>query len=428
MSENSAHANDPQWLKQRLLEPAFRNAFNSLVITDADFTNGGPHIVAVNPAFCAMTGYSEDELIGRSPRILQGPETNPAVIDRLSTAIRTGEYFHGRTVNYRKDGTPYDVEWNISAVVEDGVIVGYVSVQQDLTARIASERDHALFTTVGNLLPVPLVVTDNEHRITYLNDEFARVTGYSPEELVGQSPEILYDPAIRAESFAADTQALAADSEVQRRLVLRHKDGSAIHTAQRVIPLRFDDGRARIHVGTFTDVSEYAQSEARWRSLANLDALTGIPNRRAADAALAAMIRTATRHHDRLAVMMCDIDHFKRINDKFGHPAGDRVLAMVARALDDGLRDGDVVARFGGEEFLVAAPGIGTTAAAALAERLRTRVAEASDAEVGGVTVSLGMALWDEGESMAELIERADLALYQAKEQGRNRVVCADPL
>jgi diguanylate cyclase (GGDEF)-like protein len=125
---------------------------------------------------------------------------------------------------------------------------------------------------------------------------------------------------------------------------------------------------------------------------------------------------------------MCDIDHFKRINDKFGHPAGDRVLAMVARALDDGLRDGDVVARFGGEEFLVAAPGIGTTAAAALAERLRTRVAEASDAEVGGVTVSLGMALWDEGESMAELIERADLALYQAKEQGRNRVVCADPL
>lgn len=127
------------------LEAAFEHLYNAVVVTDADF-DGGPFIARCNPAFCAMTGYSEQELIGQSPRILQGTDTDREVIDRLSRQIRAGEFFEGSTINYRKDGAPYVVQWNISPVRDaDGVIVAYISIQQDITALMeARERNRIL--------------------------------------------------------------------------------------------------------------------------------------------------------------------------------------------------------------------------------------------------------------------------------------------
>ncbi len=407
----------------RLLEPAFRHAFNSIVITDADFTDGGPHILAANPAFCAMTGYDEDELIGRNPRILQGPATDPVVIDRLRTAIHAGSYFFGSTVNYRKDGRPYNVEWNISAVREDGQVVAFVSVQQDITARIAAQREHDVFMALGNLLPTPLLVTDAQHRITFANLEFEEATGYTMADLAGKRPDVLYDPAQRGTLFDSAASDLALGREVQRRISLRRKDGNPLYVEQRIIPLGLD--RVDTHVSTFTDVSELVQSEQRWRSMAHTDQLTGALNRRGGDRVLEQLVQRAAAAHTDLAAMMCDIDHFKRVNDTHGHAAGDRVLAAVARALRATLRDGDVVSRHGGEEFLVLVPGANIDVATRLAERLRGAVAAAPDAEVGRVTVSIGVAVLTEGEGPEALVARADAALYDAKEGGRDRVVVA---
>lgn len=415
----------PDW-RQGLLEPAFRQAFNSIVITDADFSGDGPHIIAANPAFCAMTGYAEDELIGRSPRILQGPDTDPHVIARLSRAIRDGEFFLGRTVNYRKDGSPYTVEWNISPVREHGQVVAFVSIQHDISPQLAAERERVLFNAVGNLLPVPLLITDAKHRITFANARLLEVTGYEEAELVGRLPSLLYQDDLRDEQFAADVLALARGHELSRRLALRAKDGATVHVDQRVIPVSYDSDRGVMHLATFTDVSDLVVSVARWRSLANVDDLTGVLNRRGGEAALAAALREATQQESPLAVMVCDIDHFKRVNDTFGHPAGDRILSQVAQALQRTLRDRDDVARFGGEEFLVIARGVDAAAAQRLAERLRERIAALIDAEVGSVTVSIGVALLNPEQDDAEaLLHRADVALYRAKQEGRNRVVVA---
>lgn len=117
-----------------------------MVITDADFA-GGPIIQRCNPSFCAMTGYTESELIGQSPRILQGPQTDRDLIADLGRKIRAGEFFEGSTTNYRKDGRPYVVEWNISPVRDaDGSVVGFVSIQHDITARIVAEKQNQLLT------------------------------------------------------------------------------------------------------------------------------------------------------------------------------------------------------------------------------------------------------------------------------------------
>lgn len=161
------------------------------------------------------------------------------------------------------------------------------------------------------------------------------------------------------------------------------------------------------------------------------DGLTGTLNRGAFEERLDAECRSADRHDRPLSLLMVDIDHFKRINDNYGHPTGDDVLRTLARLLDEATRPGDVVARYGGEEFVVILPESGETGAAAMAERLRDGVEAARFDGLTGlaVTVSIGHATRrPHSLTPDDLIEAADEALYRAKEGGRNRVVSASRL
>lgn len=162
---------------------------------------------------------------------------------------------------------------------------------------------------------------------------------------------------------------------------------------------------------------------------ATTDALTGLPNRRAADAFLAVEHARALRGGMGYAAIMADLDQFKRVNDTHGHDVGDEVLAALAERLRAAVRAGDHVTRWGGEEFLVLLPGVDAGHARDVAEKLRAGVAEApfaTSAGTLGITISLGIALY-EGEPAAELVvQRADAALYRAKQAGRNRALLAE--
>lgn len=161
--------------------------------------------------------------------------------------------------------------------------------------------------------------------------------------------------------------------------------------------------------------------------LTRSDSLTGVYNRRHLDDQLDSHWRDGRRHGHPLAVLMIDVDHFKQVNDRHGHPYGDHVLQVVARRLQHGLRAGDVLGRWGGEEFLVIAPRTGRSGAVRLAERLRAAVA-ATPANRDGITitVSIGVTATAQTEPAA-LIDAADTALYRAKTTGRNRVETEPP-
>jgi two-component system cell cycle response regulator len=163
------------------------------------------------------------------------------------------------------------------------------------------------------------------------------------------------------------------------------------------------------------------------RQLALTDGLTGLYNRRHATKRLEEEIARAQRNNKGLCVAMCDVDHFKAINDEFGHGAGDRVLQQIATSLTEYVRRNDIVARWGGEEFLVIFSEIKLTAARIVAERLRGRLANTPQVEGGpeSISVSIGLSMLRPGITADALIEQADQALYRAKARGRNRVEVA---
>lgn len=137
-------------------------------------------------------------------------------------------------------------------------------------------------------------------------------------------------------------------------------------------------------------------------------------------------VAQARRYHQRLSMLIFDVDHFKRINDHFGHPAGDQVLVELSQRVTGALRQGDMLARWGGEEFVVIMPHCGQSEALQLAEKIRVLVAGQPFAQVGPVTVSLGVAEFRPDELPADWFKRVDLALYAAKSGGRNTVRLAD--
>jgi two-component system cell cycle response regulator len=162
---------------------------------------------------------------------------------------------------------------------------------------------------------------------------------------------------------------------------------------------------------------------------ATTDGLTGLVNHRTFQERFSAMLGRADRHRFKVALLLTDIDHFKRINDSYGHPTGDQVLKRVALILKGSARKIDIVARYGGEEFAIVLEGTDRNGARQLAERIRQEVEEQSFESAKGrfqATLSLGVAVYpDDARSKQDVITRADQALYAAKHGGRNRTVCA---
>lgn len=176
-------------------------------------------------------------------------------------------------------------------------------------------------------------------------------------------------------------------------------------------------------------IGDLNRAEQQLREMASHDFLTNLLNRREAYRQIAEEMGRATRIGKSLAFILFDIDHFKRLNDTYGHNAGDMVLKQLAMKLMSALRDYDIACRYGGEEFLVVSPETDAEQALKLAERLRLTIAAASfstDSEDLAVTISIGVGLLQQADTIEKAIARADAALYQAKASGRNRVCVAE--
>ncbi len=405
-----------------VLLAAFNQAWNPVVITSADASAGFP-VEFANPAFCTMTGYALNELQGKSLKMLQGPDTNPAVIAEMRECLRQGRYFEGTTTNYRKDRTAYVVRWRISPVRDErGELTHFLSIQQDMTELARSRERTQLLTQGLDAASDPIMVADVNSEIIFVNKAFSKASGYLPEELIGKTPSMLKSGAHDATFYEDLYEALAAGKEFKATFVNRRKDGSVYHNEQHISPVMDSHGKITHYISVSRDITDRVEREHALKQAASTDQLTGLFNRHYGAKLLNEAHRDALLEQRPLSLIICDIDHFKRVNDQYGHLAGDRVLRSIAQVLKQTVRSTDLLMRWGGEEFVILLKNCDIANARLRGEQIRSQVESFRDDAVEPFTVSLGVASLKANESIDDLLARSDKALYASKRNGRNQL------
>lgn len=293
-------------------------------------------------------------------------------------------------------------------------------------SQIAEILNDIVIVTTPNLVPPgPSIV--------YVNPAFTRLTGYSPAEAIGRTPRILQGPGTSRVTLDKIATELREGRPVHEKVLNFAKSGAPYWLDLQIVALRDAVGGITHFAAIERDVTLDKRRLDELECLADRDKLTGIPNRRAFLRAINSEIEAATRESIANAnvlrrgpcVVFMDVDHFKKVNDEFGHPTGDAVLCGIADCLAENVRRVDILGRIGGKGFAVCTPALSLQDATALADRLRSAVAATPLATPAGpikITVSIGVACFTPGDSVDALTARADAAMYAAKRAGRNLV------
>ncbi|MBB5322411.1 diguanylate cyclase domain-containing protein [Marinobacter oulmenensis] len=276
-----------------------------------------------------------------------------------------------------------------------------------------------------------IVVTDRDVRIEFVNPAFTHVTGYTPEEVIGRTPQVLSSGRHDNEFYTRMWDSLATHGYWRGEIWNRRKSGELYLELLTITAITDDNGDTTHYAGLFTDITQNRKNEEQIRQLAYYDALTGVPNRRLLEDRLDHAIRHAHRKAMQLAVIFMDLDEFKQVNDTLGHSVGDELLAQFTNRVRDCLREDDTLARLGGDEFIVLLPEMESIDHVLMvADRIIGVNAQPYKIGEEHVTIgtSLGISLYpDDGETVEELLNGADVAMYRSKRDGRNRYNLFDP-
>jgi diguanylate cyclase (GGDEF)-like protein/PAS domain S-box-containing protein len=277
---------------------------------------------------------------------------------------------------------------------------------------------------------------DKHRRILYWNEGAHRLTGYKAEEMIGrfcQDDTLCHvdSEGIRLCKSECPLTACVNDGEAHEAVVfLRHKQGRRVPVSVRVQPIRAANGSILGAVEIFSDVTAQYAAHRRTEDLerlAFLDQLTQLPNRRYLEKSVQSALDGLAMDKDSCGLLWIDVDHFKSINDRFGHPTGDRALQEVARTLAAVMRVTDLLGRWGGDEFVAIIRNVGRDGLQILADRCCLLVAQSSiDLPDGGrisMSVSIGGSLAGPDDTVESLVERADGLMYQSKSSGRGRAL-----
>lgn len=267
-----------------------------------------------------------------------------------------------------------------------------------------------------------IVITDKGGVIEYVNPAFELQTGFTKKEAIGKKPNIVKSDTHSIDFYHELWITVLSGNIFRGYLINKKKNGELYNEYKAIAPIIDNNGNISSFVSTGKDVTERMLLEEKLEKLAATDKLTNIPNRLKFDEVLRYSVDRAKRYKVSLSVVLFDIDFFKKVNDTYGHLCGDIVLKMIAKIGKDAIRESDLIARWGGEEFIILLPDIQDSEAYVLAERLRHSIESYIFEEVGQVTVSFGVTKFTENDSSESFINRADNALYLAKENGRNRV------
>ena len=271
-----------------------------------------------------------------------------------------------------------------------------------------------------------IMITTPDATIIDVNDAFTRITGYSREDAIGQNPRILNSGRQGPDYFVAMWHSLINDGYWFGEVWNRRKNGELFVEMQTVSAVRDAQGKVSQYISLFSDITDRKEHESQLEHIAHFDALTNLPNRVLLADRLQQATAQAQRRGQRLAVAYLDLDGFKAINDQHGHATGDQMLISLAKRMKEALREGDTLARMGGDEFVAVLIDLADTSASVpLLDRMLS--AAALPVQVGDlmlqVSASLGVTFYPQAHDIEpdQLLRQADQAMYQAKLAGKNR-------
>ncbi|MEJ2693335.1 MAG: diguanylate cyclase [Candidatus Thiodiazotropha sp.] len=347
-------------------------------------------------------------------------------IEGFETAIRT------------KSGEEKVITWNSRRFLNDkDEVMGVIAIGRDVTEhkralQALQERENQLATLMGNLPGMAFrCLIDDYSTMKFVSSGCKKLTGYESSALTDNKElsfaSVIYeDDLVAVESKV--TRAMKSKRPFAMEYRIRRRDGKIIWVWEQgqVVTI----GSEKFIEGIVLDIDRRKVMEQELENMASHDPLTGLYNRRELEQQIQDEVERAKRYAHPLGLLWLDIDHFKRVNDSYGHLAGDKVLRKLSHLLQKSVRSVDYVARYGGEELVIVLPEVDANEAMEMAERLRHTV-EAAQIEISrkkqvSVTVSIGVAAFPvHGQDTKHLFKAADKAMYRAKQQGRNRVIMA---
>lgn len=384
-------------------------------------------LINCNRAAVDLVGYtSEASLLGKglptfSPHAQ--PDGTPSLqkADALIRRVATGEVAQSEWLFVRSDGSDVWVDMTLAPVYEhDQESPSILCSWYDITRRKYAEERQRLALRVFENAREAIFITDAHGVVMDINEAYSLITGRDHKVAVGSLPPMPMDEGsailIAARKHGVWTGEFAS----------RHRDGHAIVLSLTLSSVFDEQGQLSHFVGVFSDVTQLKETEKQLRTMAHYDSLTGLPNRVLFSDRLQQSMAQARRQNYQLAVIYIDLDHFKPINDAFGHDAGDGLLVEVARRMRSTLREEDTLARLGGDEFAAIVVNVADQQTLeALLVRILTKIGDpvwVADHSVE-VSASLGYTVYPQNAELDgdQLLRQADQAMYRAKREGKNR-------
>jgi diguanylate cyclase (GGDEF)-like protein/PAS domain S-box-containing protein len=407
---------------ERINATVFSASTEAILITDQN-----ANIISVNPAFTDITGYGPEDVVGRNPRLLSSGRHDKSFYEGIWRAIQEKGAWKGELINRHKNGSFYDAQLSITVSHDaDGRVQHYIGDISDITERKQAQEKLRLAASVFTHSREGIMITAADGTILDVNDAFGSITGYSRDDVLGHNPRLL-GSGRQGQAFYADLwRSLIEKTHWYGEIWNRRKNGEVYAEMLTISAVRDVQGITRQYVALFSDITTLKEHQRQLEHVAHYDALTTLPNRVLLADRLQHGIAQIQRRGQRLAVAYLDLDGFKSINDSHGHEVGDQLLIAVSTRMKQALREGDTLARIGGDEFVAVLLDLDDVAASApILNRLLVAAAETVylDNIVVQVSASLGVTFYPQAQDIDadQLLRQADQAMYQAKLAGKNR-------
>ena len=377
---------------------------------------------------------SVEASVGRRIDDLLPPDALRVVREALDEAARQGTS-HGKQYELPLAAGPQWFELSVAAkpstqAGSDAGPTRFVSIARNITARKLSELQYRLSAEFFNGSSEGLVITDAEQRIIQVNPAFTHITGYADSEVLGQRPHVLSSGRHDEAFYQAMWDDIRTQGHWEGEIWNQRRNGEAYPEWLSISRIDNDEGVTTHYVAIFSDISRRLEQEARIRSLAHYDPLTGLANRSLLRDRVQHDLSMARRREASLSLLFIDLDHFKHVNDSPGHHVGDQLLVQIAQRIQSHIREQDTAARLGGDEFVVLLPDTSAQGAAHMARSLLERLSRPYTVGQQELTVtpSIGIAVYPtDGTDFESLYRCADTAMYRAKQEGRSRFAFFTP-